>query len=111
MRCKRCGGPAVVVLRRHNAAFCKDCFPVVFTEQVRKAIPLFAQEDRAELYPCESCDQQTTGRFCAFCRAKAQILGRRLEAAEPVEELDDREVAEALADEVLPAEIFGGAAT
>src|SRR5262252_9383987 len=26
MRCRRCKGPAVVELRRHNAAFCRDCF-------------------------------------------------------------------------------------
>ena len=28
--------------------------------------------------PCERCGQPTTGRFCAFCRARAQILGERL---------------------------------
>jgi tRNA-5-methyluridine54 2-sulfurtransferase len=38
MRCKRCGGSAVVEVRRHNAAFCKDCFPIVFRNQVRRAI-------------------------------------------------------------------------
>ena len=38
MKCKRCGGGAVVEVRRHNAAFCKDCFPVVFRNQVRRAI-------------------------------------------------------------------------
>jgi len=38
MNCKRCGGNAVVEVRRHNAAFCKDCFPVVFRNQVRRAI-------------------------------------------------------------------------
>jgi len=38
MKCKRCGGSAVVEVRRHNAAFCKDCFPVVFRNQVRRAI-------------------------------------------------------------------------
>jgi len=38
MNCKRCGGSAVVEVRRHNAAFCKDCFPVVFRNQVRRAI-------------------------------------------------------------------------
>ena len=27
---------------------------------------------------CERCGQPTTGRFCAFCRARAQILGERL---------------------------------
>jgi tRNA-5-methyluridine54 2-sulfurtransferase len=38
VRCKRCGGNAVVEVRRHNAAFCKACFPVVFRNQVRRAI-------------------------------------------------------------------------
>ena len=61
--------------------------------------------DTADLLPCERCDQPTTGRFCAFCRARAQILGERLDTtAEP-----DREVAAELSDEVLPAEIYGGA--
>ena len=49
MRCKRCGGSAVVEVRRHNAAFCKDCFPVVFRNQVRRAIDehgMLEPEDR-----------------------------------------------------------------
>ena len=67
--------------------------------------PLFREADTADLLPCERCDQPTTGRFCAFCRARAQILGERLDATvEP-----DREVAAELSDEVLPAEIYGGA--
>ena len=33
------------------------------------------------LTTCEACGQPTTGRFCAFCRAQAQILGDRLGAA------------------------------
>ena len=41
--------------------------------------------------PCERCGQPTTGRFCAFCRARAQILGRA--ARTPTAEADDREVA------------------
>jgi tRNA-5-methyluridine54 2-sulfurtransferase len=64
---------------------------------------LFAEEDRAELRGCERCGQPTTGRFCAFCRARAQILGERLG---PEPEPSDREMAEALADEVLPVELF-----
>ena len=67
--------------------------------------PLFREADTVDLLPCERCDQPTTGRFCAFCRARAQILGERLATtAEP-----DREVAAELSDEVLPAEIYGGA--
>ena len=38
MRCIRCRRPAAIEIRRHNSAFCKDCFPPVFREQVRKAI-------------------------------------------------------------------------
>ena len=65
-------------------------------------MPLFRSEDRVELRPCEECGQPTTARFCAFCRARAQILGERLGGAEPT----DREVAQQLADEVLPVEIY-----
>jgi tRNA(Ile)-lysidine synthase TilS/MesJ len=66
---------------------------------------LFAEEDRTELLTCARCAQPTTGRFCAFCRARAQILGERLG---PTPEPSDREVAEALADEVMPVELFEG---
>lgn len=65
---------------------------------------LFQSEDDAALAPCERCGQPTTGRFCAFCRARAQILGERLAAP-----ADDAEVAAELSDEVLPVEIYGGA--
>ena len=74
-------------------------------------MPLFAREGEVALRPCESCGQPTTTRFCAFCRAKAQILGLPLGARGPLEEMDDREVAAALADEVLPTEMFDGAGT
>src|SRR5438552_3950782 len=37
-KCKRCKEKAVVELRRHNAAFCKDCFFHFFGEQVKRAI-------------------------------------------------------------------------
>ena len=46
------------------------------------------------------------GRFCAFCRAQAQILGERLVAA-----VDDRELASELSDEVMPAENYAGGAS
>src|SRR5262245_52855542 len=49
MRCRRCRRPAAIEIRRHNAAFCKDCFPLVFREQVRRAIhryEMFAPDDR-----------------------------------------------------------------
>ena len=74
-----------------------------FLGYLERGMPLFRSEDRAELRPCESCDQPTTGRFCAFCRARAQILGERLGGGR---EPPDRQVAEELADEVLPVEIY-----
>jgi uncharacterized protein (TIGR00269 family) len=49
-----------------------------FLGYLERGAPLFQAEDRAELRPCEECGQPTTGRFCAFCRARAQILGERL---------------------------------
>lgn len=74
-----------------------------FLGYLDRAMPLFRSEDRAELRACEECGQPTMGRFCAFCRARAQILGERL-GTDP--EPSDREVAGELADEVLPAEIY-----
>jgi uncharacterized protein (TIGR00269 family) len=38
MRCRRCGGDAVLELRRHNAAFCAPDFLEFFRNQVREAI-------------------------------------------------------------------------
>jgi uncharacterized protein (TIGR00269 family) len=37
-KCRRCRGKAVIELRRHNAAFCRDCFLHFFREQVKRAI-------------------------------------------------------------------------
>lgn len=72
-----------------------------FLGYLERGMPLFRSEDRAELRPCESCGQPTTGRYCAFCRARAQILGERLGRGPT-----DREVAGELEDEVLPVEIY-----
>jgi uncharacterized protein (TIGR00269 family) len=74
-----------------------------FLGYLERGMPLFRSEDRAELRPCASCGQPTTGRYCAFCRARAQILGERLGAGP---EPSDRAVAEELSDEVLPVEIY-----
>ena len=74
-----------------------------FLNYLDRAAPLFAHEDEVELQPCERCGQATTGRFCAFCRARAQILGERL-GPPP----SDRELAEGGSEEVLPVEIHGG---
>jgi uncharacterized protein (TIGR00269 family) len=38
MRCKRCRGPVVIEVRRHNAAFCRDCFFHYLGQQVTRAI-------------------------------------------------------------------------
>ncbi len=86
---------------------------------VERAAHLFRTEDTADLTDCERCGQPTTGRFCAFCRAVAQIKGIRLMDLAPsgagraAAETDqsagddrrDRQIAQELADEVLPAEI------
>lgn len=41
MKCRRCKAPAVIDIRRHNAAFCRDCFLHHCKEQVKKAIDEF----------------------------------------------------------------------
>ena len=38
VKCRRCREPAVIDVRRHNAAFCADCFVRHCREQVRRAI-------------------------------------------------------------------------
>jgi uncharacterized protein (TIGR00269 family) len=75
-----------------------------FLGYLERGRPLFREEDPVRLSACERCGQPTTGRFCAFCRARAQVLGERL-GPPPA----DEEVAEALSEEVLPVELFGGA--
>src|SRR3954451_16073787 len=41
VKCRRCRVPAVIELRRHNAAFCQPCFLRHCREQVRKAVEDF----------------------------------------------------------------------
>ncbi|MDQ1402841.1 MAG: tRNA-5-methyluridine54 2-sulfurtransferase [Actinomycetota bacterium] len=41
MKCRRCKEPAVIELRRHNAAFCSPCFLHHCREQVRRCIDEF----------------------------------------------------------------------
>ncbi|HVM39837.1 MAG TPA: tRNA(Ile)-lysidine synthetase [Acidimicrobiia bacterium] len=41
MKCRRCRGHAVIDVRRHNAAFCAECFDHHCLEQVRRAIDQF----------------------------------------------------------------------
>src|SRR5581483_5002074 len=71
---------------------------------LERAATLFAAEDRSQLRPCERCGQPTPGRFCAFCRARAQVLG------EPLAPVSDREIAGESSEEVLAAEVYGPAA-
>jgi tRNA-5-methyluridine54 2-sulfurtransferase len=49
MRCKRCRQAAVIEVRRHNAAFCRDCFLHYVGQQVTRAIAkhrMLAPSDR-----------------------------------------------------------------
>ena len=41
MKCRRCKQPAVIDIRRHNAAFCAECFLHHCREQVRRAVDEF----------------------------------------------------------------------
>ena len=91
MKCRRCKGPAVIDVRRHNAGFCRDCFLHHCREQVRKAIeeqspgskhafyfgflekasPFFTPEaasEQEQLQQCARCGTPTTAEVCAFCR-------------------------------------------
>ncbi len=80
-----------------------------FLGYLDRGVPLFRSEDSAVLTVCENCGQPTTARFCAFCRARAQILGERLGERSTSPE-DDATTSEEMADEVMPVEIFGGSA-
>ena len=42
MKCRRCRGPAVIEVRRHNAGFCAECFLRHCREQVRRTLDDFA---------------------------------------------------------------------
>jgi uncharacterized protein (TIGR00269 family) len=49
MRCTRCRDEAWVEVRRHNAAYCGDCFERFFRDQVERAIghdKMFGKDDR-----------------------------------------------------------------
>ncbi len=85
-----------------------------FLGYLDRGMPLFVHADEAKLEPCARCGQPTTGRFCAFCRARAQILGKRLEAGSaaraPAEDAPDGPSTDEFSDEVLPVEIYGGVA-
>ena len=89
----------------------KASFYLGFVERGSK---LMGSVPPADLVPCERCGQPTTGRFCAFCRAVAQVRGLRLVAPPSAAEVEheeveqaDRQTAAELSEEVLPAEIYG----
>ncbi len=48
MKCRKCGEPAVLELRRHNAAFCTPDFLEFFRNQVREAIRRHRMFEREE---------------------------------------------------------------
>jgi uncharacterized protein (TIGR00269 family) len=79
-----------------------------FLGYLDRAAPLFARQDDATLTTCLRCGEPTTGRFCAFCRARAQILGERLEERQPGAP-SDAELVRDLSNEVLPVEIYENA--
>ena len=65
MRCKRCRGTAVLEVRRHNAAFCRDCFFHYVGQQVTRAI---AQPS--------TCSVGITGSPRDICRARSGSSAR-----------------------------------
>jgi uncharacterized protein (TIGR00269 family) len=77
-----------------------------FLGYLDRGAALFTAEDDAVLQPCERCDQPTTGRFCAFCRARAQVLGERLAPPDATDEARERAMSREMADEVMPTEIY-----
>jgi uncharacterized protein (TIGR00269 family) len=77
-----------------------------FLGYLDRGMPIFrTAEERVALVACANCGQPTTTAFCAFCRARAQILGERL--TPPPAPDSPRELARELADEVLPEELYG----
>lgn len=60
-----------------------------------------------ELSPCQRCGQPTTGRYCAFCRARAQVVGERLASAVGAGPPPPAQVAAEVSSEVLPADVYG----
>ena len=85
-----------------------------FLGYLDRAASLFEGQDTPTLSNCARCGQPTTARYCAFCRARAQVLGERLAPLPegPEDEALRREredqIVRELADEVLPARITVG---
>ena len=75
MKCRRCREPAVIDVRRHNAAFCRDCFLHHCREQVRKAIDHYEM-----LAPGERVLVAISGgkdSLAAWDLLRARLRGRR----------------------------------
>ena len=54
----------------------------LFLGYLDRGMPTFrTAKQQVDLLACERCGQPTTGTFCAFCRARAQILGEGLTSA------------------------------
>ena len=75
-----------------------------------RAAPLFAAQDDATPTACLRCGEPTTGRFCAFCRARAQIRGERLDEHIASQTSPDAELVRELSNEVMPVAIYSSAA-
>jgi hypothetical protein len=80
-----------------------------FLGYLDRAAPLFAAQDDATLTSCLRCGEPTTGRFCAFCRARAQILGERLDERAASQTPSDADLVRDLSNEVMPVEIYESA--
>lgn len=126
MRCRRCAAAAVVELRRHNAAYCKDCFLHVVRGQVVKAIDehhMLEAGDRILVAVSGGKDSlalwdvlldlgyDATGLYLGLGIGEYSVRSRDVAAtfsSDRGAELLVVDLERELADEVLPAEIYGG---
>ena len=76
MRCRRCRRAAVVELRRHNAAFCADCFLRHVREQVKRAIEEHDMFEPLGPDPGRGLGRQGLARAVGR-PARARLPGRR----------------------------------
>src|SRR5438105_5637548 len=79
MKCRRCRGPAAVEVRRHNAAFCAECFVHHVHEQVKRAIKahdMFGPDDR--ILVCVSGGKDSLGLWDALLEMGYRVSGMHL---------------------------------
>ena len=74
MKCRRCRGPAVIDVRRHNAAFCRDCLRAPLPRAGRRAID--APHARAGRASGRRLGRQGLARAWALL-ARTRLRGRR----------------------------------